>query len=201
MTLKWLRKKQDLSAYADGQLMRLHAEGPDPEALGVLFQRYVHLLLATANKYLRDADEAQDAVMMVFEKLLAHPQQEEIKNFGAWIHTLCKNECLMLLRKRKTLENWQEQWVRENTSGFMENGEWEHQIFGNSGDLRLQYLEASLLQLNDEQRQCVEMFYREGKSYQQIMETTGLAYNSVKSHIQNGKRNLKLFIEQRENHG
>jgi DNA-directed RNA polymerase specialized sigma24 family protein len=33
--------------------------------------------------------------------------------------------------------------------------------------------------------------YLEGKSYREIAEITGLDWNQVKSHIQNGKRNLR----------
>jgi len=40
----------------------------------------------------------------------------------------------------------------------------------------------------------VELFYLHDKSYAQISEETGLDMNEVKSHIQNGKRNLKNFI-------
>jgi RNA polymerase sigma-70 factor (ECF subfamily) len=41
------------------------------------------------------------------------------------------------------------------------------------------------------------LFYLEKKSYQAIAEQTGFTMMQVKSHIQNGKRNLKILIERK----
>jgi RNA polymerase sigma-70 factor (ECF subfamily) len=59
----------------------------------------------------------------------------------------------------------------------------------------LQLLEKGLENLDEEQRICLKMFYLEKKSYQEITEFTGYDLNKVKSYIQNGKRNLKIFME------
>jgi RNA polymerase sigma-70 factor (ECF subfamily) len=59
------------------------------------------------------------------------------------------------------------------------------------------FMAAALKELNDDQQLCVTLFYLERKSYQQITEQTGLTLMQVKSHIQNGKRNLKILIEKK----
>jgi RNA polymerase sigma-70 factor (ECF subfamily) len=46
----------------------------------------------------------------------------------------------------------------------------------------------------------VERFYLHQQSYQQIAEGTGYSLSQVKSHIQNGKRNLKLLLLKQLNH-
>jgi RNA polymerase sigma-70 factor (ECF subfamily) len=51
-----------------------------------------------------------------------------------------------------------------------------------------------LLTLAEEQRICVEQFYLQEKSYEEIEKATGYSYNQVKSYIQNGKRNLKNYL-------
>jgi RNA polymerase sigma-70 factor (ECF subfamily) len=56
-------------------------------------------------------------------------------------------------------------------------------------------MSESLKELNNEQQQCVTLFYLDKKSYQEISEQTGFTMMQVKSHIQNGKRNLKILIE------
>jgi RNA polymerase sigma-70 factor (ECF subfamily) len=43
----------------------------------------------------------------------------------------------------------------------------------------------------------VDFFYLKNQSYQQICDKTNFSLNEVKSFIQNGKRNLKLLLEQR----
>jgi len=61
-------------------------------------------------------------------------------------------------------------------------------------------LEQALQHLNAEQQQCVILFYLEKKSYQEITEQTGYSLLQVKSHIQNGKRNLKIMLERQQQH-
>ena len=50
--------------------------------------------------------------------------------------------------------------------------------------------------LKDEQHACIRLFYLEEKSYQQVSDELKLPLSKVKSAIQNGKRNLKLLLEQ-----
>ncbi|MEO1450820.1 MAG: sigma factor-like helix-turn-helix DNA-binding protein, partial [Bacteroidota bacterium] len=59
-------------------------------------------------------------------------------------------------------------------------------------------LETALGTLKNEQRICVELFYLQHKSYQEVSEETGFSLKQVKSYIQNGKRNLKIRIENLE---
>jgi hypothetical protein len=58
-------------------------------------------------------------------------------------------------------------------------------------------LEKALAGLNEEQRKCVELFYIQDKSYNEIVEITGYSLNNVKSFIQNGKRNLRIILEKK----
>ena len=57
-------------------------------------------------------------------------------------------------------------------------------------------LEWAIPQLKAHQKTCIVLFYIEQLSYDQIMAQTGYTFNEVKSYIQNGKRNLKLIMEQ-----
>jgi RNA polymerase sigma-70 factor (ECF subfamily) len=66
-------------------------------------------------------------------------------------------------------------------------------------DLHLELMEATLQELNAEQKRCVTLFYLEKQSYQQIAVTTGFTIMQVKSHIQNGKRNLKILMDKKLN--
>jgi RNA polymerase sigma-70 factor (ECF subfamily) len=51
-----------------------------------------------------------------------------------------------------------------------------------------------LQQLNHNQRLCLDLMYFQKKSYKEIADETGLSLKAVKSHIQNGKRNLRNFL-------
>ena len=56
---------------------------------------------------------------------------------------------------------------------------------------KLEALEEALSGLNEEQRICLDLFYLKDKSYADVANLTGFEIKQVKSHIQNGKRNLK----------
>ena len=64
-------------------------------------------------------------------------------------------------------------------------------------DRQLELMNDSLQELNNDQKLCVTLFYLQKKSYQEISEETGFSLMQVKSHIQNGKRNLKILIEKK----
>jgi RNA polymerase sigma-70 factor (ECF subfamily) len=54
----------------------------------------------------------------------------------------------------------------------------------------------SIKQLSTEQQQCITLFYLEKKSYMEVSEITGYSMMQVKSHLQNGKRNLKIMMQE-----
>ena len=51
--------------------------------------------------------------------------------------------------------------------------------------------------IKDDQRVCIKLFYLGNKSYEEISQTTGFTFKQVKSHIQNGKRNLKIYLTEK----
>ncbi len=59
------------------------------------------------------------------------------------------------------------------------------------------FIEEGLLELNEEQKQCVTLFYLQKNTYNQIVDRTGYSLLQVKSFIQNGKRNLKHIVERK----
>jgi RNA polymerase sigma-70 factor (ECF subfamily) len=57
-------------------------------------------------------------------------------------------------------------------------------------------LEKCIEKLGHEQKVCVKMFFLQEKCYKDITVLTGYELIKVKSFIQNGKRNLKICMEQ-----
>lgn len=164
--------------------------------LGRLYEPYIHLVYGVALKYLKSRDEAQDTTMQVFEQLVEKVIKHDIDNFKRWLHVLTRNHCLMKLRsaKGKALQH-----SVDISSIHMENEQLLHHD-DNEPKLEEQItkLERCIQKLKSEQKQCVELFYLEQKPYKEIEERTALSLKKVKSYIQNGKRNLKICIEQSE---
>ena len=63
-------------------------------------------------------------------------------------------------------------------------------------ELSIVKLEKCIETLEGAQKRCVKLFYLREKCYKDIVVETGFDLNQVKSYIQNGKRNLKICMEE-----
>ena len=73
-----------------------------------------------------------------------------------------------------------------------ENSQLKEQLQQNQTEALLKAIEV----LGPEQKICISLFYLKKQSYKEIEKTTGYTFQQVKSNIQNGKRNLRLILEQ-----
>ena len=144
-------------------------------------------------KYLKNEHDAQEMVLQVFEKLLTDLGKHEISNFKSWLYSVTKNECLMWLRKRKTIALHNGKYAVEQEY-FMESEEPVHLMGEDKQKSKVELLKKGLNELKNEQRKCVEMFYLHEKSYVEVAAETGYELKKVKSYIQNGKRNLMSYL-------
>jgi RNA polymerase sigma-70 factor (ECF subfamily) len=182
------------SHISDQQLLENFYRDKDNQWLGTLFQRYTLLLYGVCMKYLRNEEEAKDAVQQVFLKAITELQKYEVQYLKSWLYMIAKNYCLMKLRERgKPPSNIDDQQIADET----DVSSLHHQIEKND---RLELMQTCLLELSVEQKQCVTLFYLEKKSYQDISTITGYSVMQVKSYIQNGKRNLKLLMDKKIRH-
>ena len=149
----------------------------------------MYLVYGVCLKYLKNRDESQDAVMQIFEVLVTDIPRFEIRNFKSWLYGVSRNHCLMKLRK-----DGRERMQRENLGDFMETTQDLHPIEEQDEDLQAR-LAICLEKLKEHQRQCVELFYYGQKCYREIAAELALNELDVKSYIQNGKRNLKICLE------
>lgn len=173
----------------DTEIVNLVKEG-HTDALGELFQRYSPLVMGLSLKYFKNVQEAEDLMMILFEKLPGKLKKGEVKNFKNWLYSVCRNECLMELRKKKV-----ETGDLEKVEFGIENESAQLLEEALQKEDMIAALETALLELNEEQRICVDLFYLKKTSYDEITSKTGYPLKKVKSYIQNGKRNLKLILE------
>jgi len=178
--------------YTDQQLLEQYYNGHDNEWLGMLLQRYTLLLLGVCMKYLKNEEEAKDAVQQLFLKVIQELPKYKVEFFKSWLYMVAKNHCLMKLRNKTgkmTVE------ISERIHATPHDESDRNTLVQN--DHTLELMELSIKELNDEQQQCVTLFYLEKKSYQEVSDQTGYSMLQVKSYIQNGKRNLKNLIEKK----
>jgi len=178
----------------DEELVVLYKSTNNTRILGELFKRHSLMCFAVCNKYLKDESAAEDAAMSIFEKLFTDLHKHEIANFKSWLHTVCRNHCLMQLRKQTPIVRINDN-SEENSESFVNLDRFLHQEDNQQEkEEKLLMLEQAIMQLKDKQKECIELFYLQQKSYDEIATLTGYSPNEVKSYIQNGKRNLKIAL-------
>jgi RNA polymerase sigma factor (sigma-70 family) len=174
----------------DNELIRRYKESGELAILGELYKRYMPLVYGVCLKYLKDREESRDAVMQIFEKLVTTLKEHEVEHFKSWLYITSRNHCLMQLRARKG-KNFE-----EITEFFMETEAQLHLDDEPEMESNLSKLELCIQKLAAEQKHCVTLFYLQQKCYKEIVQLTGFDDNKVKSYIQNGKRNLKICMEE-----
>jgi RNA polymerase sigma factor (sigma-70 family) len=173
----------------DKELVALYKQSDDMTVLGELYQRYMELVYGVCLKYFKEPETAKDSVIHIFEELVSKLKKHEVENFKGWLHQVAKNHCLMQLRTPKNLKTVEfKTELVQNEDNVHLNGVLEKEE-------NFQKLEHCLGTLTDEQQQAIRLFYLEGKCYNEIVEITGQEWNQVRSCIQNGRRNLKICME------
>jgi len=183
---------QDLS---DKDLLSQYLNTDDNKVLGELYNRYVHLVYGVCLKYLKNTDKAKDEVLNIFEKLINEIHEHDINNFKSWLYVVAKNHCLMSSGKKKSDQKNQENYQYEINNHMEITQQFHHINELMQKEKKYDYLEECLKELKNEQKDCVESFYLEKKTYQEVSNIFSIELKKVKSYIQNGKRNLKICIE------
>ncbi|MFT5860775.1 MAG: RNA polymerase sigma factor (sigma-70 family) [Flavobacteriaceae bacterium] len=182
------RARRTYQSMSDEELVQTYKDKQSSAIIGEFYTRYGHLVMGTSMKYLKNKADAEDITMHVFEHLSKKLVAHNIQRFKSWLYMVTKNECLMTLRKKgrltteitKELESSDELHLKE------------------AKEVQLNLLEEAVTTLKEEQRKCIELFYLEQKSYQEIVILLKWDLKKVKSAIQNGKRNLRLNLETKD---
>lgn len=187
--------KKTREGQTDIELVLDYKESFNTEIIGELYKRYHHIVFGVALKYLKDKENAQDALLDVYNNLFEQLLKYKIDDFKHWLLTVTRNHCLKLLKENAKFTPLDYAPTGFLTVDFMENeNEFDHHV---NKEKQIEKLKHALMELKPAQQQCVTLFYIDDKSYQEIADATGFTINKVKSYIQNGKRNLQLIMEKK----
>jgi len=187
MFLKRFRKPRPTD---DQDFVATYRATGDLAVLGELYERHMDLVYAVCYNYLRNEDDAKDAVMQLFEQLVVDLRRHDVQQFVPWLHTVARNYCLMQLRKRQTQPTTVLMGDQADDTDIAD-------LFTDHAQDReedLSRLEACLKTLPPEQQTCLTLFYIDQKSYVEVANQTGFDPKQVKSYLQNGRRMLKICM-------
>lgn len=136
------------------------------------------LLMQTGGDGEVSDDLAQETFIKVWDRL---PDLRQANRFPGWIYRIAYNAWMDYIRLRRLSEPIGKVSVPDG-SGAGDRVERQ--------DLHMTLLKA-LDRLNDQERTTVTLFYLSELSIKEIMEVTGLAEGTVKSHLARGRAKLR----------
>ncbi len=182
--------RSNTEASTDEVLLRRYRTEGNTACLGVLYERYMPMVYGVCFNILRDSGHAEDAVMAIYEELTVKLKTHEVTAFRGWLYVLARHHCLNEWRKARRqptdLHAPDEMLRFDAPADHTDLDRWTLPEAG---------LDDCIAALSAEQRRCVELFYFADKSYREIADSLPEDLGKVRSHLQNGRRNLRSCLE------
>lgn len=157
----------------------------DREAFGQLVQRYQNDVYHLARRMLHDAEEARDVAQDAFVRAYTHLDQFRLgEPFRPWLMRIATNLTLDRLRQAKNQTLPLYDTLPANAPAD------DPEAAAVSRD-ELQALRRALAALPEEYRLLVVLAHLQHRSYQEIMEMTGLSLTLVKNRLYRARLMLK----------
>lgn len=189
MALSVIRKEDGRS---DDELIQSFKTKNDVKALGTLYNRYMELVYGLCLKYFKNVEDSKDAVMDVYELISRKLKDHDVQQFKSWLYRVASNHCLDKLRQRS--RNLPKEM--EAMSMYSEDID-RPTIDEDESELTWEMLEKCLDSLKEDQRKTIDLFYLQQLSYREVADALGISWSETRSNIQNGRRNLKICLEQK----
>ena len=167
------------------QQLLIHIAGGEREALAELYQRTRSAVYGLALSYLKNAHDAQDLTQDVYVQVWDRAEQYRlIGSPMGWLLAVCRNLCLMRLR-------------REERHAALSEEEWDAipaRECGLDADERA-LLQGALASLTDEERRIVLLHAVTGLKHREIAALLELPLPTVLSKYHRALKKMRSFLE------
>lgn len=189
---------------SDSDLVAATLQGSQ-DAYGDLVRRYERPVLGLILRMVRNravAEElAQDAFLKAYTRLATY---DRTRRFSSWLFKVAHNATIDHLRRRhidtvpleaspgETSEGSGGQLV--NLLAGPETEGPEHQVVERQ---LVAAVESALAELRPEHREVLLLRFRQGCTYEELTEITGLPLGTVKTHLHRARQRLAKLLEER----
>ena len=167
------------------QQLLIHIAGGEREALAELYRRTRSAVYGLALSYLKNAQDAQDLTQDVYVQVWDRAEQYRlIGSPMGWLLAVCRNLCLMRLR-------------REERHAALSEEEWDAipaRECGLDADERT-LLQGALASLADEERRIVLLHAVTGLKHREIAALLELPLPTVLSKYHRALKKMRSFLE------
>ncbi|MGZ4383641.1 MAG: sigma-70 family RNA polymerase sigma factor [Gaiellaceae bacterium] len=180
---------RDLAHLSDEAVVALVARS-DEVALAELFDRFGGIAVGLAQRVLRDASLAEDAVQEAFLAVWRGAERfvPERASASAWIMTLVHRRAVDLVRREQRRRTEPLEHVEPaDSEGSAEDIAWLR--------LERERIEAALRRLPDPQRELIELAYFGGFTHTELAERLGQPLGTIKSRLFAALSRLRTLLE------
>ena len=191
--------RHELQELDDAHVVKRHLEG-EPQAFGMLVDRYQTRLLNFVNRTIGDRERAEDLVQEVFIRVFRHLHRfDQTKKFSTWIYTIASNLAKNELRNRSRNPLVLFQTIKKNWEADHRPLQFEDTTARPDDLYRKRFLKDAVDQcvgqLPEHHREVFVLRELEGKSYAEISEITGCNLGTVKSRLNRARNSFAQLIE------
>jgi RNA polymerase sigma factor (sigma-70 family) len=186
-----LNRRSYVHKLSDEDIISLYKEKQWNSCIDELYQRYSHMVFGVCLKYVKQTENAEDLTLSLFASLTEKLLQHQVQHFKSWLYVSARNSSLMFLRANKMNQELKQDDLLYDDSDQRLDEKLEK-------DELIESLIMVFEELKQEQRICVQLFYLQKKSYEEVAKITNYSMKEVKSHLQNGRRNLKILLDKRK---
>lgn len=169
--------------------MTNHVGAAAPSEFESVVAEHQARLLRYARRLVRDSDSAQDIVQEAFLRYLKDPPQcADPRQLQSWLYRVTHNLCVDLIRKESRRRERFERMEPPALSAPPSTQDLEAEDVRKIVDHLLERLSAT-------QRTVILLRLREGKTYREISEITGMSVSNVGFHLFQALKKLNAAIK------
>lgn len=169
----------------DSALIQAYQASRNTEYVARLMERYTGHIIAFSVDHFKNYDDVQDFTNDIFLKLCEKLAKEQVTHFKSWLYSFMKNMFYDIKRREQLHTAFVEQQPRSD--GYSIDKKIQHR-------LDHEHLHAALDELSDQERQCIELIYLQGKRYNEIIRETGWTFNQIRGLRDRATKKLRMLV-------
>ncbi len=170
------------------QLLVEQCKQNNPKAQLQLYKQYCDGMFIVANRYLKDAAAAEDAMQEAFIKAFRKLSQfKGDVTFGAWLKRIVVNTCLDIIKARKI----DAEPLNEEVAHIADDdNDWMV-----SDEATVEEITSAIEKLPKNYKIVVQLFLLEGYDHQEISQVLGISESASRTNLHRGKQQLKESLK------
>ena len=185
MKNKFSKSIEKLVDFSVEKMIVKEAAAKNPVAFSQLIFLYKKRIVAVGRRFFYNQNDIDDFLQEVFIKIYENLDNfQGNSRFSTWITRIAYNTAINFKTKTKKSENLCEE-MQSNLVSNYETPE-ETQL----KQLTREAINNAVKQLPENYKKCIELYFYNNMTYEEIAETTDIPLNTVKTYIFRAKKEL-----------